>query len=74
MIKQKTIEEGKLRQYEFKILKIKRSEISRAYENDEDSDSKSDIIKIIDKEIDDLKQEYGFNDDSDNENETKSKK
>lgn len=74
MIKLKTIEEGKLRLYEFKILKIKRNEISRAYEDEEDSDSKLDILKIIDKEIDELKQEHGFNDDSEDENEAKSKK
>jgi hypothetical protein len=74
MIKHKIIEEGKLRHYEFKILKSKRNEVLKACESDEDSDSKPDILKIIDKEIDELKQEYGFNNDSESETEVKSKR
>ncbi|CAI2366812.1 unnamed protein product [Moneuplotes crassus] len=67
-------EEEELREYEFRILLVKKKELQHTLEEAEGVKGYEDIFKILDKEIKDMQERYGFTstEDSDNEEEEKS--
>lgn len=70
LTKKKTTEELKLREYEYNILCLKRREIKASYQ-DSEAVQEADTFKIINREIVEMEEKYGFTENSDSENESK---
>lgn len=65
-------EEAELREYEYKILRMKKKELKESLEEAEGVIGYEDIFKIMDKEIRELEVRYGFCEDEESEEEVKS--